>query len=591
LTSPPYLRNIARMIYRQLKRLAMVIWLMGGLTGCTQLFGSSDANADDPPPAKAAGHHSSLSSTKGYHSSVFSRITEGSPFQLGALEGEGDFWQHLRNDFQMAPADDKPQVRAQINWFMHNREYLDHTLRRSEPYMYYILQQIEKRNLPGELALLPVGESAYNPAATSSAGAVGMWQLMRATARDLGVKQNFWFDGRRDIYASTNAALDQLTYLQSFFGGDWMLALAAYDSGEGTVQSAIRRSHSTNFWSLPLPSETRSYVPRLLALASIVRDPGRYNITLPPISDKPYLAQVDIGAPISLARAAQLAGLSLAQIKQLNPGYSRMMTDPNGPYKLILPIDRIALFKEQLSNVATLPKITWGRYKIQRGDNWNSIARRFHTTVNELLETNHLNKHHVPVGRVIMIQTGTTEVAAPQLNQTTATTDSTQQGENTASADPVTDQSATDTAAADDVAVADEPAAKPASQRQVHIIRKNETLVSIAKRYKVKTKDLLRWNKLKANKPLKPGSKLVIWTKAPHASSPAKKIKLTKKVVAHNNTKQTQVKIRPDHYVVRAGDNVSAIAKRLGVKSANLMKWNHLAANTQLKPGQRLIVH
>ncbi len=236
-----------------------------------------------------------------------------------------DLWDDLRSGFELQHYENSPQVQAQIVWFMHNQGYLNRTTLRAAPYMYYIYQQVKERHLPAELVLLPVLESAYNPFASSNRGAAGLWQLERGTASAFGVKQDWWYDGRRDVLASTNAALDYLTYLQNFFGSNWYLALAAYDSGEGTVQEAMRRNirsgYNTDFWSLSLPMETQSYVPRLLALAAIIENPQKYSIYLPSISDAPYLGQVDIGGQIDLNKAASLAGISLSELIQLNPGY------------------------------------------------------------------------------------------------------------------------------------------------------------------------------------------------------------------------------------------------------------------------------
>lgn len=557
------------MIFRTIKDIAIVILLASSLAGCAQLFGNSDPNSPgsaDPSVDKGATHHKT-SQDKSRQNHLFSYSgddpsdSNGSSFFGGS---GGDFWQHLRHDFQLLPADNESPVQSQINWFMHNKEYLNHTLVRSEPYMYYILQQVEKRDLPGELALIPVEESAYNPTAISSAGAVGMWQLMRSTARDLGVKQDFWFDGRRDIYASTNAALDEMMYLQSFFGGDWLLAIAAYNSGPGTVQSAIRRNamrgEGSEFWVLPLPQQTRSYVPRLLALASIIRNPEKYGITLPAISDKPYLTQVDIGAPISLSRAAELAGLSLAQIKQLNPGYSRMMTDPNGPYKLIIPIDKVETFKEQLASVPKLPKMTWGRYKVQHKDTLTSIAAHYHTTVKELIETNHLHGHHVPTGTVIMIPTGTEEVT-PHVNETDSEENTNTHTET--STETNTETNIEGTTNSDKANVETTPESAPAAVP-------NDENTPPAKHKQSKTS-----------------------SKKTHTSHHSKTEKTHGKKPVKHNTKQSLHKsaIRPNHYVIKSGDTLSGIAKKLGVKATNLTKWNHLAANTHLKPNERLVVY
>lgn len=306
------------MICRSLKYLAILISLVGGLAGCTQFLGSSNSSGSTNAQGAATTRHDPLRRdpiTQGHPFSLFGTVL-AKDFHAAPFAQGDDFWAHVRSDFQLPPSGNNPEVQAQVAWFTHNRDYLNHVITRAAPYMYYILQQTESRNLPGELVLLPIMESDYNPSAVSSAGAVGMWQLMRSTARGYGAKQNFWFDGRRDLYASTNAALDYLTYLQSYFGGNWLLALAGYNCGEGAVQNAIRRSGErggdSDFWSLPLPQQTRAYVPRLLALAMIIRNPAKYGITLPAINNQPYLAQVDIGEPITLAHAAQLAGISVA---------------------------------------------------------------------------------------------------------------------------------------------------------------------------------------------------------------------------------------------------------------------------------------
>lgn len=266
----------------------------------------------------------------------------------------GNIWGSLRENFTLPHYEDSERVQEQINWYMNNQDFLYHSASRAAPYLYYILQQIKKRHLPGEFALLPIIESSFNPFSYSSAGAAGLWQLMPATANDLGVKQNSWYDGRRDVVASTKAALNHLSYLNDFFNGNWLYAIAAYNTGEGNVLSAIKKNirigDSTDFWSLPVAQQTRDYIPKILALATIISHPEQYPIELPYVRNAPYLAEVDIGSRMDLKHAAFLAGLSLKELKQLNPGFNSTTIGPNGPFKLILPIENVEQFSENLAS-------------------------------------------------------------------------------------------------------------------------------------------------------------------------------------------------------------------------------------------------
>jgi membrane-bound lytic murein transglycosylase D len=286
-----------------------------------------------------------------------------------------NIWDTLRQEFTLPHYEDNPRVQEQIEWFMNNQDFLYRSASRAAPYLYYILQQVRKRHLPAEVALLPVLESSFNPFASSPVGAAGIWQIMPGTASGLGVKRNSWYDGRRDVVASTKAALNYLGYLSDFFNGNWLYAIAAYDTGEGNVLAAIKRNvregNSTEFWSLPVAQETRDYIPKLLALATIISHPEQYPIELPYVRNAPYLAQIDIGTQIDLNHAANFAGLSLKEFKQLNPGYSRSVTDPNGPYKIVLPIENVEEFS---INLAESP-----RYKNKTGDALINIRKRFGT--------------------------------------------------------------------------------------------------------------------------------------------------------------------------------------------------------------------
>lgn len=376
-----------------------------------------------------------------------------------------NIWDMLRKQFALPHYENHPAVQDKITWFLNHQDYLMRSMTRAAPYLYFILQQVKKRHLPAELVLLPIIESAYNPfALNASSGAAGMWQMMSTTASDYGIRQNGWYDGRRDVVASTKAALNHLAYLQSFFEGNWLLAIAAYDTGEGNVLAAIRRNinsgESTDFWSLPVAQETRDYVPQLLALATIISHPEQYPIEYPIVPNAPYLAQVDVGTQIDLKEAAYLAGLSLKEIKQLNSGYSRTQTEPNVPFKIVLPIDNVEKFTENLArssfydrvtyaSIASPPESSWKKirkmsrkmlannkpkyqvpsiadtvthafnpereryvmqpgdtlYMIRPGDNIEKIARRFHMDVKTLAMVNSLTENSLHLGESIIIPT------------------------------------------------------------------------------------------------------------------------------------------------------------------------------------------
>jgi membrane-bound lytic murein transglycosylase D len=297
-----------------------------------------------------------------------------------------NLWDVLRSQLGLPHYEDNPLVQQQINWFMNHQDFLYRSALRAAPYLYYISQQAKKRHLPAEIVLLPMMESAYNPFAYSTAGAAGIWQMMPETASGFGIKQNWWYDGRRDVIASTKAALNYLVYLGGFFDGNWLLALAAYDTGEGNILAAIRRNtrngFSTDFWSLPVAQETRDYVPRLLALAIIIANPDRYPVPLPPVNNAPYLAQIDMGRQIDLKQIAYLAGLSFKEMKQLNPGYTHTATDPHGPFKIILPIENVEQFSENLFLVQPPPQYAeeHKHYKMKPKETWLALAKKLKTT-------------------------------------------------------------------------------------------------------------------------------------------------------------------------------------------------------------------
>lgn len=268
------------------------------------------------------------------------------------LRTSRDLWDRIRNGMGLP----QPE-RAETEWFFLSQVYFDQIADRARPYLHHIVEEIERREMPLEIALLPIIESAYRPTAYSPTGAAGIWQIVPGTGKRFGLKQNSWYDGRRDILASTQAALDYLRILHKRFEGDWLLALAAYNCGEGAVENAIERNRraglSIDFWSLDLPRETQEYVPKLLAISSIIADPSEHNLVLDPIPNRPYLQEVPIGGEqISLERVAALANMSIADLRSLNPGLMGPTTDPSGSYKLVIPISKAKGLQQRLAAMA-----------------------------------------------------------------------------------------------------------------------------------------------------------------------------------------------------------------------------------------------
>lgn len=457
-----------------------------------------------------------------------------------------DMWDLLRSEFSLPHYESNPQVKEQIDWFLNNQDFLHRSAARAAPYLYYISQQVRKRHLPAELVLLPMIESAYNPFVYSSAGAGGLWQIMPDTASGYGIKQNWWYDGRRDVIASTKAALDYLVYLGNFFDGNWLYAIAAYNTGEGNVLSAIRKNvrdgKNTDFWSLPVAQQTRDYVPRLLALAVIIARAERYGIEFPSVSNAPYLAQVDIGGQIDLKHAAYLAGLSLKELKQLNPGYNHTATDPNGPFKLVFPIENVKQFTENLMwSAPTNERVRWGHYKVKTGDTLVTLASKFNTTPLSLRRMNSLNTNNLKPGAQLVVPQTKPEIS-------TSILDSEKHFASKSNNDKYD--------------------LKPGDT--LYMVRKGDTAQKIASRFHVSSKTLLAANHLKNTNAIAVGSQLIIPT--------------------HTNQKQ-KYQLAPGDtiYMVRMGDSLDKIAQKFHTTSPAIRVANLMASN-DIKEGDRLVI-
>ena len=462
-------------------------------------------------------------------------------------------WPRVRAGFQIPTESSalEKRVSSELKWFTKHKNYMSRVLRRADPFLHYILEEAEKRNMPTELVLLPIVESAFQPFAYSHGRAAGIWQFIPSTGRQYGLKQNWWYDGRRDIYASTQAALDYLESLNKMFKGDWMLALAAYNSGSGTVGRAIRRNKKANrptdFWHLKLPKETQAYVPKLLALKEIITNPEKYSVSLRCIPDAPGFKQVETTAQIDLALAAELAEIDLETLYNYNPAFNRWATDPDGPHTLILPTNSAEIFEKNYSTLAKDEHLRWSRHKIKSGETLGHIAQKYNTSVKHLKKVNKIRGNNIREGKHLLIPVSSKNKSSYVLSssQRLKSTQSKKRG--------------------------------GGNSRITHIVQNGESFWEISRKYKVNMHSLAKWNGMAIRDPLKKGQKLVVWTKRSNLAS-ARSAKIT------HNPNSTIKSIR---YTVRNGDSLSRIASKYRVNVKDLHRWNTIKGK-YLQPGQRL---
>ncbi|MFT4966743.1 MAG: membrane-bound lytic murein transglycosylase D, partial [Colwellia sp.] len=430
---------------------------------------------------------------------------------------ENNIWSRIRHQITFDIPEEKRLV-SQRNWYVKHPSYLKRVAKRAEPFLHYIVEQLEKNDMPIELALLPIVESAFDPFAYSHGRASGLWQFIPGTGKRFGMKQNWWYDGRRDVVASTEGAIKYLKYLNKFFDGDWMLALAAYNSGEGRVRKAVRKNKSlgkaSDFWSLDLPKETRAYVPKLLALADIIKRPEAFNLSLYSIDNKSVLSQVDIKSQLDLAKAATLASLSLAELQHLNPGFNRWATDPNGPHRLLLPSHTVEKFELGLSKLSNKDRLAWQRYKIKSGDNLGLIANKFNTRVGLIQQVNNIKGNQIRTGKHLLI--------------------------------PVAAKSLDSYIFSQEQRIAKKQSRPQKGRKIIHTVKSGDNLWDIGRKYKVKSKSIAKWNGFAPRDTLKLGQKLVIWQKETNKTSYAnnKSLHNVENAIMRNIT-----------YKVRSGDS------------------------------------
>ncbi len=324
---------------------------------------------------------------------------------VGNSTNSGNLWTAMRSHFELSSHGHSQAVNKQLAWYVAHKWIVQMIIKNSEPYIGYVYQQTQQRHMPAEFALLPMVESGYVPFADSSAGAAGLWQIMPNTASSNGIKINWWYDGRLDIVHSTNAALDYLLQLKNNVTS-WALAAAAYNDGEGDVLSAIdynkRKGLSTDYWSLPLPHETREYVPKLLALAEIIRNPSRYGITLPALTTQPTFSVITLHSQLDRKQIANLTGTTKEVIHELNPGMLRWATSAHGVYDLVIPTDDLATFKINMARLADKKRLLWV-YHSSANQSLADIANQYHTTVARLTKVNDLQAQTFKSGMGLLV--------------------------------------------------------------------------------------------------------------------------------------------------------------------------------------------
>ena len=319
--------------------------------------------------------------------------------------GHNSVWAHLRGEFRMSEVNPE-LVRRHESKFVSSSAYFKRTIERSRPYMYHISNEVAKRNMPAEIALLPFIESAYVTKAKSHVGASGLWQFMPATGRHYGLEQTPLYDGRHDIYAATDAALNYLQYLHGLFG-DWSLALAAYNWGEGNVGRAVNRARAQGlepvYENLRMPNETRNYVPKLLAVRNIVNNPEYFGMSFADLENKPFFKAVDIDQPIDLSAAVRLADISQAEFDALNPAFKSPVYIPKSGRKLLLPATAIATFERNYKKADRASLLSWDVYTPYADTTLSSIAAETGMSTAELKRLNGLSKESVAAGRSLLI--------------------------------------------------------------------------------------------------------------------------------------------------------------------------------------------
>lgn len=465
-----------------------------------------------------------------------------------------DVWQQIRDASYLQLPDKIPAVEKQIRFYADKQKFFNEVAKRAEPFLFHIMTELQRREMPVELALLPVIESGYNPAAQGN-GPAGLWQMVPQTARNFGLTVKAGYDGRKDPLASTDAVLDYLQHLHDKLGNDWFNAVAAYNAGEAKIEQAVNRNKAkrlpTSFWHLKIAGKYTQSVPRWLAIVEIVRRPERYGIELPPIAATPQVGQSRIAALTDLREAARAAGISYAEFQRLNPAFRHHIVPAGQSFPLVLPYQQVFTFEQQKGklqpvNASELAAVSQTsrdvkpaiakRHQVKAGESLGAIAARYKTSVKALKTANNLRTDQLKVGQQLVLPGSTQRVAKqnpkPQAKQTSG------------------------------AAVA---------KTRVHQVQAGDSLWLIADKYQVPVETLRKANKLTAKSQLKPGQQL----KVPSASVKSMPAKTASRTSTH---------------IIAKGDSLDKIARKYNISVKKLLQLNGIKADSKLMPGQRLQV-
>jgi len=461
-----------------------------------------------------------------------------------ASASQDDVWQRIRNGFKIEDATPNPLVAVHESWYAARPESVRRMVDRARRYLFHIVEEVDRRAMPMEIALLPMIESAFNPTALSPSAASGIWQFIPSTGRLYGLKQDNWYDGRRDFTAATRAALDYLGKLYLDFG-DWQLALAAYNCGEGCVARAIQKNVQqglpTDYASLSLPSETRHYVPKLLAIKNLIRNPEQYGIAIDALPNQPYFDQVTVHASMDIHSAARLAGMSSDEFIALNAAFPRKLIRSDTPVNLLIPVDKADKFQRNLESASW---DSWQPYAAQKGERPEAIAKRFDVSLARLEEH---NQFQLKRGKLVRAQT----ILVPVRGR--------------------------------GVAAAQSDAAATTASASRHQVERGDTLFGVARRYSLSVAQLTQ-----ANPGLDGGLKAGQTLRLPLNEQAARQPEAVRHV-AFNPLPGKPA--GPVHYTVKRGDSLHAIAQRFDVSLADLKTWNPVFGNDSvIRAGQQIVI-